>query len=173
MVKISFTGHRKFGDKISFSAHEKSFRIRLQAKLNELKYTSDGIIFVTGAALGVDFWAAEVAYLLDVKLHLYLPFPREIQIKAAKMSPLQISTLDRHIKHAEKVVVVNETFSTQGYGERNRALVDNSDILFSYYSRARSGTGHCVRYYVNKHKRPVFNLKSNQYDSAGLIVQNN
>lgn len=168
-IRISFTGHRKFTDAQSKKLDPfEQFNENLKAKLRGEYPERRDLTFVTGAALGVDTWAAEFAMKYKLGLHLYLPFPAEVQMLAAKMNSVQKATLRKHIDYASKVVVVNESFSLKGYGKRNRALVDNSDILYSFYTRSRSGTGHCIHYYVKKYGRPVFNLKTQTYDSAPI-----
>lgn len=170
MTRIAFTGHRTFTDLESLDTDdlEHEFSKKLIQKILHSDMDPDDLVFVTGAALGVDTWAATYAMESGIPLHLYLPFPAEVQMEKAKMTPWDREVLKQHLAYAEKVEVVNEYFSLKGYGARNRALVDNSDILWAYYTRKKSGSGHCVRYYVKIKKRPAFNLKTGLYDIGAV-----
>jgi uncharacterized phage-like protein YoqJ len=114
--------------------------------LKQVGVKSSRVVFLQGCALGVDTWFGEYALLNDIELHLYLPFRYEVQVVRGNFDDDDRDNLQRQMKHATKVVVVNKKFSYWGYQKRNIALVDNSHILFSWYTRQRSGSGNCVRY---------------------------
>lgn len=145
-LHIAVTGHRKWAN---FDQEREDFENCLTRLLS--LFRAHGIMlrrlkFITGCARGVDLWFAEYALNWNIGLHCYLPFKRITQIVKSHMNPKERSLLNFMIDQAEKVVVVNETYFIQGYQKRNIAIVNNCDLLLSYYTRSRSGSGNAVRY---------------------------
>lgn len=141
MLFYAVTGHRRW-------KNPKEERTRLFRNLltNLVLMPKESTTLLHGCAPGVDLWAGEFAVENELNLELYLPFPRDFQVKKSKFSLKEIESLDMQIAYASKIVVVNETFFTCGYQKRNIALVNNCDFLYTYYTRSRSGSGNCVRY---------------------------
>jgi len=155
---ISVTGHRAWKDR----AHERETLFHATAKLVDMlekTFTrSTQVVLIHGCATGVDMWFGEHAMRLDLPIELYLPFPRITQIVKGKMSPRQAASLNRQIEYADKTVVVNKQFHYHGYEKRNWALVNRCNLLASYYTRERSGSGNAVRYAIKKNV-PVVDLR--------------
>ena len=104
--------------------------------------------FYTGLAEGVDTWAAQIA--LDLRdnnpaLNVHCILPCRTQAKnwdtAAQMCHKKI------LEKADSVVCISEEYYDGCMLDRNRYLVDHSDILLAVYNGSwRSGTGMTVRY---------------------------
>jgi uncharacterized phage-like protein YoqJ len=152
---VAVTGHRKFSSIMTHDEWRTNFIDKVSRFIETIQYSGtekDRIIFLSGCALGVDLWFAEYAYLSGIQYRLYLPFKRTVQVTKGKFNPLQIELLNRLIKHADKTVIVNNKFYPYGYQVRNKALVDNSHLLLTYYERNRSGSANCERYAREKGK---------------------
>lgn len=177
-IRVAITGHR-------FWSNMKKERIRLFdnsdffiSLMLRFGYRKSEIILLNGCATGVDLWFGSYAMARGLRLELYLPFKRTTQIVKGKMNLQQRTSLNKQYKYAEKVVVVNETYHTVGYQKRNIALVDNSQILLSYYTRTRSGSGNCVRYAMRR-DRKIINLRDlhqtfdyeNDVHNLGLLLE--
>jgi len=168
-LRISITGHRHWTD-------PKKERKRLFDNMDSFmflllkEYRKENIVLLNGCATGVDQWFGIYALQRDLRFELYLPFKRTIQVVKGKMTPKQIESLNDQYRHADKVVVVNDKFFTYGYQKRNIALVNNCQILLTYYTRSRSGSGNCLRYAVEKGRR-IVNLRefSNLYSTKTEI----
>lgn len=115
------------------------------------------LVFLHGCALGVDMWFGHYARIHDINFELFLPFNRETQIERGNFNSNQINELDKQIAEARNVVVVNKKYFTYGYQERNKVLVDSSDMLTTYYTRSRSGSGNAKRY-AEKRKKLILDL---------------
>lgn len=111
-----------------------------------------------GGATGADLWFGEFAVQYGLALKLFLPFKRPIQIVKAEMDTQQRKSLNDQCFYANEVVVVNKEFSTEGYRRRNIALVDDIDVLFTWYKYPKSGSGHAVKY-AKSIGRPVIHLR--------------
>ena len=155
---VSVTGHR-FWPNREFEREELLHATaKLVDLLNCLFAERTQVVLIHGCATGVDLWFGEHAMALELPLELYLPFSRITQIVKGKLSPQQAESLNTQIKYADKVVVVNKLFHYHGYEKRNWALVNRCNILASYYTRSRSGSGNAVRYAIKKGK-PVVDLR--------------
>lgn len=155
---VSVTGHRHWKNRLV----EKR---RLFEALDSFIYALDlhdvpkeKLRFIHGCALGIDLWFGHYAIDRELPLDLFLPFPFEIQIYRGKFNKMQEHMLDYQMRRAENVYVVNRAFSTRGYVRRNEVLVNNCNLLASYYTRERSGSGHAVRY-AHKTKTWVVDLR--------------
>ncbi len=150
ILKLAVTGHRHW--KYLKDTQRKIYGAldTLLSLYNQIGIPPHKVIMMHGCALGVDTWFGEYAYGNRIKLHLYLPFPRDIQVERGRFNRRQKAGLDAQINYASKVVTVNKTYSTYGYQKRNIALVNDCDVLTSFFTRSRSGSGNCVRYALEK-----------------------
>jgi len=180
-MKICFTGHRppKFGgyvdnnppydNKLNYIVwsilHEE-----IVNQIEQIRESRETITFITGMALGVDQWAASAARLarkdeesiqiisghgVDVKLIAAIPF-----LGQEKNWPEQSQEQYRHLlNHCDDIYFVDE----EGYApwkllNRNKWMVDNSDLVIAVWNRnEKGGTAHCVRY-AKKQGKKVINL---------------
>lgn len=177
-IRVAITGHR-------FWPNMKKERIRLFDNMDffislmlKFGYKKKDIVLLSGCATGIDLWYGSYAMARGLRLELYLPFKRTTQIVKGKMDLQQRTSLNKQYRYAEKVVVVNDRFFTYGYQKRNMALVNNSQILLSYYTRTRSGSGNCVRYAMSKNRK-IINLRNlhetfdyeNDVHNLGLLLE--
>lgn len=98
---------------------------------------------ISGMALGVDQWAAFIAYKLKIPFVAAVPFegqekkwPAESQLKYKQL-----------LKLASEIIIV----SPGGYGSgklqtRNKWIVDYSHKLLATWDGSEGGTGNCVAY---------------------------
>lgn len=145
-LRLTVTGHRFWSD----SKKEKKKMFEGLDLLLPLLPSNTDLTFLHGCAYGVDTWLGEFARLRGINFELYFPFNRIMQIARSKYDIDFFKEINAQYEIAKKVVYVNKTFSTYGYQRRNIALVDNADILCTYYTKQRSGSGNCFRYAVSK-----------------------
>lgn len=118
----------------------------------------DGVTgFISGMALGVDLWAAQIVLDLrkdNPRLKLCCALPCEGQ---EKKWPSHAQEQYRSIlKQADKIVWVNREYTADCMLKRNRYIVDHSSILLAVYNGAyQSGTGMTVRYAESKHHKII------------------
>ena len=140
-----FTGHRRipFGQTILL-------RRRLDKVISDL--VQQGIIYYgAGGALGFDTMAAQAVLSArrkhpQVKLILVLPCPTQ-----ADRWPAQDKELYEEIKtQADKVVCVSDHYTKSCMFQRNRHLVDYSNICIAYLTKDTGGTAYTVEYARSK-----------------------
>jgi hypothetical protein len=158
-LRVAVTGHRDWSKPSQerlklFSAIEKFFSVLEMAEI-----PSERVIMMHGCARGIDLWFGQYAYINDIQLHLYLPIPYELQIKLGGFRHIDKVSLKEQMQYSSKVKVVSEKYHRKCYTDRNKALVNNCDILLTYFTRQRSGSGHAMRYAEWAHRKVVDLMK--------------
>lgn len=140
MFKIAFTGHRpqKLNGKTEGVKHA------LYHFLATQKHEKEKLIVISGGALGVDQYAAEIARELNIPYVMILPFP--VAVMSKKWNDESKEHLKDLIKDAVKTYVIQKTFSFEGYQRRNEAMVDHCDLLCAVWNGSNGGTKNCIDY---------------------------
>lgn len=146
----AFTGHRP--RKFPWGYDELDTRcVSLKSVLTEQieQLAMNGVTqFLSGMAEGVDTWAALAVLALRekndaLKLHCILPCREQAEQWGAPAQALYRSILEQ----ADSVVYVNRDYKKDCMLERNRFLVEHSDILLAVYNgERRGGTAATIRY---------------------------
>lgn len=151
----AFSGHRPQSLPWRFNESAPDC-IRLQeilalqiAKLVDSGYTD----FLSGLALAVDTWAAEIVLNLReknlaLKLHCILPCKSQADKWPVPAQERYKTILDQ----ADSTVYTSRTYHKNCMLERNRFMVEKADLLLAVYNerQQRSGTGATVRYAQNR-----------------------
>lgn len=142
MEKICcFTGHRSIAD---------NDRAAVTAALRTLlpDLIRDGVtVFRTGGALGFDALAAEEILRIrrnfpEVKLHIFVPCLDQNKYYSAEQKAVYL----KHINAADKIFCISEKYYNGCMLDRNRAMVNGSDLCIAYLRRQSGGTAFTVRY---------------------------
>ncbi|MDE7221533.1 MAG: DUF1273 domain-containing protein, partial [Oscillospiraceae bacterium] len=146
----AFTGHRPKSFPWKYDEAD-SRCIALKAALAEqiAALADRGITdFLSGMALGVDLWSAQIVLDLQrtypaIGLHCILPCEGQ-EIKWTAPAKKQYNAI---LEQAKEVVYVSREYASNCMMKRNRYLVDHSAVLLAVYNGAqRSGTGATVNY---------------------------
>lgn len=138
---VAFTGHRP--DKLGgYKLPNPTYSYvcqRIEQALLELK--PDTVI--SGMALGVDQWAANIAHKLGIPFIAAVPF-----IGQEKMWPAASQSIyNKLIKLASEVVIVSPGgYSAAKMQFRNEWMVDRSNQVIAIWDGTNGGTGNCVAY---------------------------
>jgi uncharacterized phage-like protein YoqJ len=142
-MRIAFTGHRP--DKLG--GYKTPNRIydrvidKLHFKLTELRPRLTAAI--SGMAVGVDQWAAEIALDLDLPLIAAIPFRGQ----ESGWPPAAQEKYRALMGRASEIVVVSEGgYEPWKMQRRNEWMVDNSDILLAVWNWSPGGTCNCIKY---------------------------
>ena len=145
-----FTGHRP--QKLPFGANENDPRcLRLKNRLRheiERQIMKNSVAhFITGMAIGTDMYAAELVLELkkqypQITLEAAIP----CRSQACKWSePLRIRYRDI-LSLCDKQTLLQDAYTADCMQNRNRYMVDCSDIIIAVWDGKPSGTGKTVRY---------------------------
>ena len=98
---------------------------------------------ITGMALGLDIWLAQIAYKLKIPFIAAVPFIGQELIWPDASQAIYKELLSK----AFEVVVVSEGgYSPQKMQIRNEWMCNHSDKILAVWDGSNGGTGNCVRY---------------------------
>lgn len=149
-LKICFTGHRPKALPWGYDEEKEScilfknvmFAIIEKAILNGYTY------FISGMALGIDMICAEIVLKLkkkykNVVLECAIPC-----LNQEKQWPLSEQERYKKILHKADIVhyVSKEEYSNSCMNDRNKYMVEQSDVVIAVWNGKPSGTGNTIRF---------------------------
>jgi uncharacterized phage-like protein YoqJ len=148
---ISFTGHRP--NKLGGYNTPNPTSVWIKQKIKEELLDLNPDTVITGMALGVDQWAAEVCLELDIPFIAAVPFKGQENVWPDKSKQYYYYLLSK----AQMIEVVCEgIYDPQKLQIRNEWLVNNSDIIIAIWDKSKGGTGNCVNYAMLRAKPIIF-----------------
>ncbi|QNL45912.1 DUF1273 family protein [Oscillibacter hominis] len=145
-----FTGHRP--QSLPWGNREEDFRChalkeRLQKEIRRLHQEEGVQHFLSGMALGVDTWAAELVleeklYWPEIILECVIPCPEQAERWKSADRKRYVSILHR----CDRKTVLQEFYSRDCFLLRNRYMVDNSQFVLAVWNGQSGGTGYTVDY---------------------------
>ncbi len=156
----SFTGHRP--EKFTFKNNEEHIDcIRLKAMLiKEIENLYlDGVkYFLTGCAMGVDIWCAEIVIQLKEKyndINLFSVIPCNEHHK--NWNEIYKKRLKNVLDNSTKIIKLQEEYTEDCYLKRNKYLVDKSTVVLGVYNLKfkRSGTRSTLSYAMKENKEVI------------------
>lgn len=147
---VAFTGHRpnKLG---GFKLPNPIYNYvcqQIEKTLLELKPEK----VISGMALGVDQWAANVAIKLGIPFLAAVPFEGQERAWPEASQKVFHKLLD---KAAEVVIVSEGGYAAFKMQVRNAWMVDHCDKLIAVWDGTPGGTGNCVNYATSKDKEII------------------
>lgn len=154
MKTCCFTGHRP--QKLGYG--ENSIQCdELKNKLLELireLIEKEGVThFISGVALGVDTYAAEIVLSLKAQypyITLECAIPCETQ--AIKWNERDRDIYYDILSKCDKETLLQQKYTADCMQRRNEYMVDNSDFVIAVWNGKPSGTGNTVKYAKKKNK---------------------
>ena len=148
----------------SFSGHRQIYHIHNESLPKKLNEVVDMLIeagfthFLSGGAIGFDLLAAECVLEKrktnpSIRLSMVLP----CRDQASRWPAATRRKYEAILAAADEVNYITEKYDSFCMHARNRALVDNSDVLICYLVRTSSGTGY-TRNYAEEKGRRIVNL---------------
>ena len=142
MKTCAFTGHRPKG--LGYPESDgrcAALKEKLRSLIVKLMEEEGVTHFISGMALGVDMYAAEIV------LELKKQYPQ--------------ITLDRYFSIAEQCdqeTMLQRQYTPDCLRKRNRYMVDHADIVLAVWNGSPSGTGQTV-WYAGETGKPVWILR--------------
>ena len=148
-LKICFTGHRPNGLPWCYDETKEScilfknvmFSIIEKAILNGYTY------FISGMALGVDMICAEIVLNLKKKYKNIILECAIPCLNQEKQWPISAQERYKKILHKANIVhyVSKEEYSNSCMNDRNKYMVEQSDVVIAVWNGKPSGTGNTVK----------------------------
>ena len=148
---VSFTGHRpnKLGGYNLPNPTHLHVCQQIDKTLREIQPEK----IITGMALGVDQWAANIAIKLGIPFIAAVPFTGQ---ELAWPQPSQ-KLFNRLLEKAAEVVIVSEgSYSAFKMQIRNEWMVDRANKVIAIWDGTKGGTGNCVEYAKSKGKEIIY-----------------
>ena len=159
MKTCAFTGHRP--QHLPFGMNENDERCTdlketLKEQIINLIEKEDVTHFITGMALGIDLYAAEI--VLDLKarypnITLESAIPCETQ--AVKWSMAQRERYYDIAAQCDKETMLQSHYSPDCMDKRNCYMVDHADFIIAVWDGRPSGTGKTVTYARSKNGKSI------------------
>ena len=154
-----FTGHRPKGLPCGYNEeHQACIKIKLQLRrlivgmIEKMNVTK----FISGYAMGVDLWAAEI--VLDLKddyPNIMVEAAIPCRNQATSWNVKNKERYDRLLLQCDKVTVLQEQYTSDCMMKRNKYMVGKSDYVIAVWNGKSSGTLNTMNYAVER-GRPVF-----------------
>ncbi len=155
-----FTGYRphKFGFKFS---QDNSDFVKMENKLIDAVFSlaDQGCYkFYCGMAMGFDLLAAETVIMLKklykkarIDLVAVIPFEKQ----SAAWDDVWRARYERVLRQADSLVYISREYKKGCYHNRNCYMVDNSDIVITWFDGRAGGTAQTLSYAARKDRRIV------------------
>lgn len=149
---VAFSGHRpdKLGGYNLPNPTYVSVCQKLEAILKELKPDKA----ISGMALGIDQWAANICIKLGIPFIAAIPFIGQERVWPAESQRIYKILL---VRAAEQHIVCEGGYAAQKLQIRNEYMVDNADLVVTVWDGSPGGTGNCVAY-AEKVKKPIHRI---------------
>jgi uncharacterized phage-like protein YoqJ len=155
---VCFTGHRpeKLGGYSSM--HPLAVAVKEQLRQIIVTLIEQGFhTFISGMAIGVDQWAAEIVIELKrihqhIKLVAAVPFEGQEKMWHRETVEKWQSLIDQ----ADEVVYVCEPgYTAWKMQKRNIWMVDHSSVVVAVWDGSSGGTANCTKYAISKDKQII------------------
>ena len=166
-----FTGHRPKSLPCGYNEeHYACIKIKAQLRrmivgLIEKKNVTH---FISGAALGIDTWAAEIVLELKEEYpNITLETAVPCRSQAASWNVKNKERYDRLLSLCDEVTLVQEYYTSDCMMKRNRYMVDNSHYVVAVWNGKPSGTGNTIKYAAQQGK-PVYCIDSANFKMRAI-----
>lgn len=144
-----FTGHRPQSLPWKYNEYDLRcivLKFRLKRAIVRAIKRDDVRHFLTGMALGVDTWAAELVLSLRGRWPITLECVIPCKDQDAKWRRESRERYHSILARCDKVTVLQAHYTPDCFERRNRYLVDHSQQVLAVWNGAPSGTGSTVAY---------------------------
>ena len=156
--KCAFTGHRPQSLPFGFNKTDErcvALKRILRENIIELIENEDVTHFISGMAIGVDMYAAEIVLGLKASypgITLESAIPWESQ--AAKWTEEQRDRYFDIAAECDKETLLQTQYTPDCMHKRNRYMVDQADYIIAVWDGISSGTGKTVQY-AQRQGKPI------------------
>jgi len=159
---LCFTGHRpkKLGGYDYRSEQNLKMLLKLRALICRYIEKKGVTTFVSGMALGIDIWSAQIILSLKEKKYPHIKLVCAIPCKEQykKWSESDRDIWKNIVNRADFVHYVSEDpYTAWCMNKRNEWMVDNSNFVLSVWDGSGGGTQNCAKYAL-KRQRNILNL---------------
>jgi len=152
MTIIAFSGHRP--NKLGGYNLPNPTYIYVCQEIDKLLRQLNPDKVISGMALGVDQWAANIAMKLNIPVLAAVPFEGQEKKWPPKSQNIYHKLIN---KCSEVVYICPPGYTNKKMQIRNMWMVDQCDILIGIHDGSEGGTGNCLKYaYTVKNAKDIF-----------------
>ena len=119
----------------------------------ELAISLGADTFISGMARGVDIWACEIIMMLKRSLALKLVCIIPFKGQDEKWDENWKRRYHEILSTADETIVLNEVYHPGCFAQRNKKMVDMSDLIIAVYKpESAGGTAQTIAYATKKNK---------------------
>ena len=156
--KCAFTGHRPQSLPFGFNeADERCIALKKKLRIEIIKQIEENGVthFITGMAIGVDMYAAEIVLGLKSSYEgIVLESAIPCETQAAKWTEEQRDHYYEIASKCDKETMIQRPYTADCMHKRNRYMVDQADHIIAVWDGRPSGTGKTVQY-AQRQGKPV------------------
>jgi len=156
--KCAFTGHRPQSLPFGFNeTDERCIALKQMLRAEIIKLIEDeGVThFITGMAIGVDMYAAEIVLGLKSSYdNIILESAIPCETQAAKWTEEQRNRYFEIAEKCDKETLIQHQYTNDCMHKRNRYMVDQADVIIAVWDGRPSGTGKTVQY-AQRQGKPI------------------
>lgn len=148
---VAFTGHRP--DKLGGYEIPNPTYLHIYNQIEKALINLKPEKVITGMALGIDQWAAIIAYRLKIPYLSAIPFENQ-ECKWPEDSQKTFRILRKLA--SEEVIVSEGAYAASKMQVRNEWMVNNCDVLIAIWDGSKGGTGNCIEYAKSIGKKIIY-----------------
>lgn len=156
--KCAFTGHRPQSLPFGFNeTDERCIALKQTLRAEIIKLIEDeGVThFISGMAIGVDMYAAEIVLGLKSSYdNITLEGAIPCETQAAKWTEEQRNRYFEIAEKCDKETLIQQHYTADCMHKRNRYMVDQADYIIAVWDGRPSGTGKTVQY-AQRQGKPI------------------
>lgn len=138
---VAFTGHRP--NKIGGYKIPNPIYDHIASEIKKALKEINPERAISGMALGVDQWAAEICVELGIPFIVAIPFVGQESIWPQDSQDKYRRLLD---KAEETKIICEGGYAAKKMQIRNKWMIDNCDVLIAVWNGTNGGTGNAVKY---------------------------
>ena len=157
ILTCCFTGHRP--QKFSFGFNEQDDRCKnlkkiLRERIEYLITQQNVTYFITGMALGVDLFAAEIVMQLKQNYpHIQLECAIPCESQSKRWSKSLQNRYEMILSQCVTQTVLQKYYTSNCMLKRNQYMVDHADIILAIWNGTPGGTEKTIQYAKQQNKR--------------------
>ena len=158
-LTCAFTGHRPSNFHFGYDEeHQDALKLKVTMAMQIAALIDNGVTtFLTGMALGVDMWGAEIVLALKPQkpsLRLIAALPCETQ--AERWSAEQRERYFNILAACDETVYISRHYTSNCMFLRNRWLVDHANFVLAVYNgQEKGGTAYTLRYAYSQQRAVI------------------
>ena len=157
ILTCCFTGHRPQKFSFGFNEHDdrcKNLKKILRERIEYLITQQSVTHFITGMALGVDLFAAEIVLQLKQKYpHIQLECAIPCEFQSKRWSKSLQNRYEMILSQCDTQTVLQKYYTPNCMLKRNQYMVDHADIVLVIWNGTPGGTEKTIQYAQQQNKR--------------------